>query len=164
MKLLLVNKNNPQCPHQHICYRCIATFSLLHHAWTTNERGVYNNAVLTSYFDSWLFCETHFVNAMNETATESREMSPPDVTSRAFQHRCRQRNWGVPMAHWLHSPHCKGRMSVSEKNCIYFRPSSVKGVWVLNCAFWMKCVVAWENESTYVVFAAVCFCVSLCHL
>ncbi len=57
--------------------------------------------MLTSYFESWLFCETPSVNAMNETATESGEMSPPDVTSRAFQHRCRQRNWGVPMAHWL---------------------------------------------------------------
>lgn len=77
---------------------CFIAAPCLNHKWT---RSLQQCTVLTSYFDSWLLCETLSVNAMNETATESREMSPPDVTSRAFQHRCRQRNWGVPMAHWL---------------------------------------------------------------
>lgn len=79
-------------------------------------------------------------------------MSPPQVTSRAFQHSSRQRHRDalMPTGFWYK----KGRMIERERNCIYFCPSSVKGltkcVGVLNCGCWIKYVVAWEWGSTYV--------------
>lgn len=110
------------------------------------------------------FSEQPCLNVVNEADAESGEMTPPDVTSRAIQHSCKQSGWDAPMAHRLLIEKGENERK-GERNCIYFCPWSVKDlnkyVGVVNRGRWIKCVVAWERESTYVVFVGMCAFVSL---